>query len=125
MGELPEHGVVLNAFRHREIGAETLLLLVAVFSQVLNAFRHRRSVPETLLLLSQSSAKCSTPFRHRGDRLRKHFCCLSQSSAKCSTPFGIGRSGAGGLFFVINRFLSVLNAFRHRRSVRIISLIPL
>ncbi|AOY57190.1 uncharacterized protein Dmul_04150 [Desulfococcus multivorans] len=107
---------------------------------MLNAFRHRRSVRRGGMVTFFFRVKCSTPFGI-GDRCGAALSAASAASHTCSTPFGIGDRCGPMLFSCRNlppraQRLSaseigadplglpalpgkpVLNAFRHRRSVR-------
>ncbi|EPR39937.1 hypothetical protein dsmv_2510 [Desulfococcus multivorans DSM 2059] len=99
-----------------EIGAELGAFALWLSKPVLNAFRHRRSVRSSERLRCGYQSPCSTPFGI-GDRCgRRH---PSRSVDHTSAQrLSASEIGAGEGCWAFGKEVQVLNAFRHRRSVR-------
>ncbi|AOY57197.1 uncharacterized protein Dmul_04220 [Desulfococcus multivorans] len=99
-----------------EIGAELGAFALWLSKPVLNAFRHRRSVRSPAPEPIRRPHKCSTPFGI-GDRCGRRLLGLRKRSASAQR-LSASEIGAESHRPGKYRATSVLNAFRHRRSVR-------
>ena len=106
---------VLNAFRHLRSIHSVYGSQFLTRHRVLNAFRHLRSIHKVNSAIYKVEAVCSTPFGI-SDPFTKPPLATSCNFLVCSTPFGISDPFTNSFAAPLRRS-TVLNAFRHLRSI--------